>query len=436
MTAPILRLRSSRRAFLLWALAAPAVHALGRRRYGGALRLDLPLSLAHIDPHAPNDPASALVGHSIADPLFAWDTTGRPYPALAARMPDPDPEGARVVLRPGLVTARGKPLDGKDVAWSLARAQSAGARPLLARFGVPRAVAGDPLGVVVPGAAPDALADALASPVTAIVPRRFSLQSPDGTGAFRATRTTDGFVLERNLAAARGASYLDRVELRAAPDLAFALRAFESGDADLGFLGAGLHRRRTGAVDLRTDEVGFFLLRTGKAAGTWGAPGVAQGLVSAMDPSRFSHLGFTPSATNRGDAGWGGPPADLLVDERSPYLVEIAQIVADVLSRPGHAVNARPLPVTDLRRAVDESNFALAIDFTRKLGPTPQHTVLALLSAADPKLSEKPPHFTDVGTLTRTLPLAVLGALSVSGAVAPGIHGLDRWDLGAVFRDA
>jgi peptide/nickel transport system substrate-binding protein len=240
---------------------------------------------------------------------------------------------------------------------------------------------------------------------------------------------------ERNERAARGPAFLDRLEVGRAADLASELRAFEVGDADVGFLGAGLHRRRALAVDFRTDFFGWLVLRTGSLAGQWGAPGVAARLVAGVDPSRFSHLGLVPRTTGAA-ALWGGPPADLLVDEGASYLIEVARAVAGVLSDAGHEIRPVPLPYAELRRRRDEGRFALAIDFVRRLGQTPELGLLSLLAGADPKLADKPPRFTsqDYDALTRTLPLAILGELSISGARAPDLRGLEQWDLGGVFR--
>ena len=165
----------SRRAFIASLLCAGVARALSRKPYGGVLRIDLPLSLDGLDPHAADEPASALLAPAIADPLFAMDASGRPYPALAASLPEPSPAGARVVLRPGLSTARGAALGARDVIASLERARRAGARAVLSSYGAFRAVRGAPLAVDVDGATPDGLALALACPLTAIVPRSFRL---------------------------------------------------------------------------------------------------------------------------------------------------------------------------------------------------------------------------------------------------------------------
>ena len=361
-------MKMSRRAFIAAAIAARHGWALGRKPSGGVLRLELPFSIDAVDPHSADDAASALLAPAIADPLYGWDTSFRPYPALAAGMPEPVADGARITLRPGLVTARGHALDARDVIASLERARARAARPLLSGFGAPRLVPSDALALVVPHATPDALAEALASPVTAIVPRGFTPEDPDGTGAFRATRTANGLTFERNERAARGPSFLDRIEVRRASRSASALRGFESGDVDVGWLGAGLHRRRPGAVDFRAEPVGFIVLHTGPLAGNWGTPGIAERLVTGMDRGRFAYLGLLQRSTGRGDTRWGGPPVELLVDQGSPYLVEVANVVAAVLSAPSHEIRPTPLSQVELRSRRSEGRYALAIEVVRLLG--------------------------------------------------------------------
>jgi len=79
---------------------------------------------------------------------------------------------------PGLVTARGQKLSARDVVSSLGRSRAGRGRAVLAPFKAVRAVRSDPLAVEVEGALPDALASALACPVTAIVPRSFNPAEP------------------------------------------------------------------------------------------------------------------------------------------------------------------------------------------------------------------------------------------------------------------
>lgn len=429
----------SRRCILAAMLAAPAARALGRIPYGGVLRMDLPLAFEGVDPHLGDDMASAVVGTCLFDTLYGWDASGRPYPVLARGNPEPVPQGSRIALRPGLATARGRALDGADLVFAIDRAKKLGARPLLSSIVSIRRVRDDPLAVDIQGMSPDAVFDALSSPLTAIVPKTFSATKPDGTGAFRADQSGGGLSLVRNEHAARGPSFLDRIDLRKAADLAAGLRAFESGEADVGFLGAGLHRRRAGAVDFRAIPVGWVVLRTGAEAGEWGAPGVAARLVQAVDPARLSQLGIAPRDNARaGGQGWGGAPASLYVDEGSSYLVEIARAVAAALSQPGHELRPTPLSHPDLVRLRDGGHFGTMIDFARRLGPSPRHAVLSLLGAANSRLAERPPRSTveDLAVVERTLQLAVIGEVGIVGARAPDVHGLEQWELGSVWRGA
>jgi peptide/nickel transport system substrate-binding protein len=420
--------RCSRRVFLATALFAASSRALDRVPYGGTLRLSLPLSLDGIDPHATGDPASALFADAVADSLYAWDSSGRPYPTLAEAWPEAVDGGARVTLRPGLQTGLPRPLKAEDVLASLERSRRGAGAPLLAGL---RAVRAGETAVFFPRTSPAALVEVLASPVTAIVPQNFDPRTPEATGAFRVKETGARLLLERNARAARGPAFIERLDVARAADLADALRAFEAGDVDVGWLGAGLHRRRAGAVDFRSAPRGFVVLRTGTEAGTWGAPGVAQRLVESLDPRRVSYLGLSP----KGGADttlWGGAPADLLVDQRSPYFVELARVVAAALSSKGHEIRPAPVPASELRTRVAERRFALALDFVRGIGRTPYHLLQSLLAAVDPKLAEKPPRFSsfDPAQVARTLPLGVLGEFAPVGAHLPGVQGLEAWDLG------
>jgi peptide/nickel transport system substrate-binding protein len=297
----------ARRAFTASVIFAPLARALDRTPVGGTLRLSLPFRSRELDPHSADDPLSALLATAICDPLFALDSGGRPYPALAATLPEDTPQGARIVLRPGLKSARGKALAARDAVLSLDRSRRLGGAAVLGELGRPRVDPREPLGFFLSGASASAAVTALASPLTALVPRGFNPMAPDGTGAFRATLSASRLVLERNPNGARGAAFLARVEVEMASDLAAALRAFETGAADAGFLGAGLHRSRPGAIAFEGPEYGWVVLRTGKAAGHWGAPGVAQGLADRVPKGALRHLGVRDAGgAVHASTGWGG----------------------------------------------------------------------------------------------------------------------------------
>src|SRR5688572_29574198 len=105
---------SSRRAFLAQlaaaagAIALPAVEAsaMGRTPFGGRIKLHIPWPTSSLDPHELRDPLAALFGSAIADAIYALDSSGAPYPTLAASLPSRESVGTVVRLRDGLRTAR------------------------------------------------------------------------------------------------------------------------------------------------------------------------------------------------------------------------------------------------------------------------------------------------------------------------------------------
>jgi peptide/nickel transport system substrate-binding protein len=428
-----------RRAFVGFSLASSIAHALGRTPLGGILRLSLPLRIGELDPHALGDPLAALFGPAIADPLYALDASGRPYPALAAQLPEPTADGSRVriALRPGLTTASGKKLESRDAVFSLERARKGGGGSVLAELGAPALDPKDRLAFTMPQSDATRVAFALASPLTAIVPRGFSPGAPDGTGAFRATLGRGELVLTRNPNAARGGAFLERVEVRAARDLADALRAFESNLADVGWLGSGLHRPRPGAVSFEGPELGWIVLRTGKDAGAWGAPGIAQKLLDRIPADRLKPLGVAPiSQSASTGATWGGGAADLLVPDDAPQLAEIAEALAPLLSQSAHPIRAQRIPRVDISAKRTDGRFALMLDYVRSVGPPGRSTLLALLAAANPELVARPPVVTSYAPvdIARGYSFGVVGALRVSGARLSDCQALESWQFGAVFR--
>lgn len=77
------------------------------------------------------------------------------------------------------------------------------------------------------------------------------------------------------------------------------------------------------------------------------------------------------------------------------------------------------------------------LDFVRPLGPSPEETLLYLLTAGNPALARRPPRLTgqSVRDVARSLSLGVLGRLRVEGAVLPDVRALEPWQLGAVWRE-
>jgi len=428
----------SRRAFLASTMSSGVASALGRTPYGGRLRLTVPWPIVSLDPAALNDAFSALFAAALSDPLFGLDSTGTPYPALTEALPQKHENGCRFALRPGLRTAAGRALSGADVVATIARARTRGAVGTLGEIETPSVDPKDPLGVVFPRGAPDAVARALASPLLALLPRNFSPLAPDGCGAFKVELARGRALLTRNLNAARGASFLDAIEVSSVTDLAELLRGFEAGQTDVGWFGSGLYRAVKDAVPLEAPRYAFATLTSGKAAGAWGAPGTLQALLDAVPAQQLSHLGLRalpPQAVGAG--AWGGPATSIAVLATAPQLVAVARALASSLSTPGHELTVAEKTAEELTALQSSRQFGLLVDCVRAPTPDPRDIELALRSAASPDSARRVPKTAALGPreLGRQLPLGVIGELCVWGARRAPFVGLETWQLGAVaFR--
>jgi peptide/nickel transport system substrate-binding protein len=394
----------------------------------------LPLYFGGLDPHSADDPLSALFASAIADPLFAIDAGGRPYPALASKLPERVTGGVRVSLRPELVSARGKAIAARDLVFSFKRAQALGGAAVLGAYRAPTIDAQDPLSVLFADGTPELLARALAHPLTALVPRSFSSLAPDGTGAFLASPGTGTLTLTRNERAARAASYLDRIELSRAVDLADALRAFEAGQVDVGWLGNGLYRPKAGAVPLEGPVFGWFVLRTGLDAKSWGAPGIAQQLAATLPNAALARFGIRALPNAGAGVRWGGGASSLVVCDDAPQAVELARALEPLLGSPGNEVRATPIARSAWLEARRSRRFSLMLDFVRAASTDATESAQALLAAVDPALAKRPPrNLSSLIDATRTLTLGVVGEVRVAGARVPELEGLEAWLLGAVW---
>lgn len=405
------------------AFGSRPARALGRLPVGGRAQLRVPWPLA-LDPHRLDDVACAIFGDAIFDSLYAFEGE-RVVPALAETLPERVADGARVRIRDGLRTARGQTIGAREVAAALARARSTDARAWLVDVPTPRRV--DERTLNFARVDPRKLATRLASPLCAIVARGFGADFPDATGAFAASRTGGALLLARNDRAALGAALLDQLVVRPAADLADSLRSFEAGTDDVGWLGAGLHEPRPGSKTFDAGAVAYVLLRTGKDAGGWDAPGIAQRLADGIAPSLLAHLAPGPSWTVQPDQGWGGPPCNLLVRDDSPYLVEAARAVAAALSRPSHEVTARTTPAYALRQRRLSRSYALALDAARPFAPGLLGILAALATSDDParardavrhppRLGAMPPR-----VLGRTMRVGIVCEVRVAGGRIPAL---------------
>lgn len=405
-------------------LAAPEARAMGRVPIGGKLRFRVPWRLSSIDPHDLHDPVAAIFGSAIADPVYARDPAGRVYPSLADGMPFVEAGETLVKLRPDLRTAKGRGLSGHDLAWSIKRCRARAAGGLFAQT-TPfvHSFRDRPLVVGFGEADPKRLAFLLSAPTSALLPAGFSPHRPDGTGALVARPAGSSLFLSRNRNASRGPSFLEAIQVDGAASINDSLRAFETKRDDIGWLGLGLHGRRRGALRFDRGVMGWALLATGKRAGKWGMPGLAQRLANQVSIGRLG-VGVSGGG-NGGGGGWQGDPANLIYDSAHPQLRLIADAVAAKLTSPGHEVTAVPVSGATLRAARRSGDYTLAIDFTRSL-QLPGTTGLALATAEKHSLGVemgKRKRWPDgaARALTAGRRIGVLGTIRLAGGTAPGI---------------
>jgi peptide/nickel transport system substrate-binding protein len=417
--------RSALLAALGLALAPRRSWALGRTSVGGSVSFHLPWPVGTIDPHRADDATSAILGDALFEPLYALVEGGAFAPALAEADPEPTRAGLRVAVRAGLRTAHDRPLDARDAAASIARARSLGARGWLADIPTPKLDGRSALVFATHDA--EKLVRALASPLVAVLPSSFAPDRPDGTGPFRADRRGDALALVRSAHAAGGPSFLDEVLVQPSADLASPLRAFEAGQDSLGWLGSGLHEPRPGARPFDFGAVAWAVLRTGRDAGAWDSPGVAQRIADGIPYARLAYLILGPPWPAASEEGWGGPPCDLLVRDDAPWLVELARAVAATISRPQHEVNARLVPAGEIVQRRTSRAFSLMLDVARPPSPTPIGTFVGLATADNAAtaadVSSHPPRLADMNprALTRTMRIGVVGEIRVQGARMPDV---------------
>jgi peptide/nickel transport system substrate-binding protein len=412
---------------LLGAAAPRSASATGRTPTGGALGFRVPWTIASLDPHDVLDPIAALFATAAFDTIFTPTTR---QPALAEDLPKK--EGARVALtlRGGLATAAGKPLGVLEVRASLKRAASRGAAHLVEPLGPIELDAKEPRKLFFPKTSVQTVIDALSQPLCAIVPAGFDPRAPDGSGPFAAALSDGGLTLTRNLRAASGPAFLERVRVSSASDLRESLREFEVARDDLGWLGQGLASPRAGSERFDLGAVGAFVLA---ASGDTplAKPGALQRLVDRIPKAALFHLGLGALPDGGGDASNPGPPLTLFV-ERSAHLTEIAEALASALSAPDHEVTVKTTSRADLvaRRKRSETMLAL---FAGRLST---NTADLLATLHDPEPRGRKATTTAPRDAAASLSTALLGELRVFGgklpnltlAAAPGARG---WDWAA-----
>jgi peptide/nickel transport system substrate-binding protein len=412
----------------------------GRTPYGGRIALHVPWPLGSLDPHRIDDAAAAFFGDALFDTLYARDEAGGFVPSLAESDPEPNGGTLRVTLRKGVRFAAGSALDARAAAASLSRARTHDAAAWLADVPVPRI---EPDALVFAMSDSGKLVRALASPLVAVVPPRFTPERPDGTGPFHAQPEVGELLLVRNTLAASGPAFLDGIEARHSTDLVTSLRAFESGADDMGWLGSFLHEPRQGVRSFDAGVVAWAILRTGREAAGLDAPGTAQALADGVPHAALASLVVGPP-WDQSTARWTGAPSDLFVREDAAWLVDVARTVAVALATPGHEITPRLVPGAEIVQRRTTRAYALMVDVARPAGPTAIGTLIGLATADDPTiamgLARHPPRGEiSPRTATRTMRIGVVGEIRMEGGRAADVvvpssnwgHGID-W--GRAFR--
>ena len=204
----------------------------------------------------------------------------------------------------------------------------------------------------------------------------------------------------------------------------------------MGWLGNGLYRPKAGALPLEGPVYGWFVLRTGLDAKSWGAPGIAQQLTSALPGAALARFGIRALPGAGPGVRWVGGPSSLLVSDDAPQAVELARALEPLLGSPGNEVRATPVSRSAWLEVRRSRRFSLLLDFVRAANTDSTESAQALLAAVDPALAKRPPrNLNSVLDATRTLRLGVVGEARIAGARAPAFQGLEAWQLGAVWLD-
>lgn len=356
-------------------LRAPALFASSRPFPGGRASLRLPWPITSVDPHELGDPGAMLLGAALFDTLYTREPDGRLVPSLAESMPVKEDGRLTIPIRSQLRTAFDRPIDARDVLSSLHRLGARDGAPWLAPLG--RIERRGTRAIVVSSGDADDVSRRLASPLTSIVPLAYSPRSPDGTGAFRAEPVSGALRLTRNSRAALGPSWLEEVMVRQSPDLVSSLRAFESRQDDVGWLGRGLHEPRRDARKFDFGSVGWAVLRAGRGMSSSGKRGSVQRICDSIPFDKLAHL--RPGDRWRNTAAVTLPQATrIYVRADAPWLIELARAVANALVPRAGASAVVTLGATELAERRAREDFPLMIDVLRPFEASSEGILLAL----------------------------------------------------------
>ena len=277
-----------------------------------------------------------------------------------------------VRLREGLLTAKGQRLDAQDVLFALQRARRGAAVTWWGDLPPPVVHPADPLAVLFATSDAPRVGRILSSPLSALVPRGFNPASPDGTGGMTAELAAGRLVLRRNRNAARGESFLDEIAVEQAAG-SLGLAPFVRGEPHrhrLARFRAPRPQARSPAV--QSGERGLDHPAHGERGGPLGGAGEraatrrwdSGGTIVAVraEPTLGGAGGASGAggvAGAGGQAEWGAKPCDLLVQEGSAYLEELARTLSSLPRPLGPRDHGEDLALGELarRRAAQRSAY-------------------------------------------------------------------------------
>ena len=298
-------------AILLLSRHNPA-HAELPPAYGGILRLSAPTPFTAPDPLRARTPFEAAIIDAVFDPLYRSDDAGTTEAVLAAGPPAISGSEVRIPLRTGVRTHDGRPLLPQDVLASLVRAsRDATAGWLLGGFrfeggALAASLEGDNTLLLHRSRDAGDVARALAARSLAIAVRR----GPGllvGTGPFAWRSVENGARLVEFRPSPSISPFLEAVRIDSPLPRNRALRAFELGQLDLSFFGAGLYDR-AGDVAVTTSRAagqGAVLIARNTAASVWRDQGSWEAFSGAIDRTRLTRAGIRPADSL--DPSWRTP---------------------------------------------------------------------------------------------------------------------------------
>ncbi|MCC7535057.1 MAG: hypothetical protein IT379_02520 [Deltaproteobacteria bacterium] len=372
-------------------------------RYGGSIRLPSPSPVVALDPATATDPFAATIAAAVFDPLYRVDASGMLQPVLAEALPVRQTPAGPVVLRvrSGIRFHHGRGVTAGDVVATLRRAgafeSASWAVAPLVRLGTqPDVRALDRQTVEIRTALdPIRVARLLAVPSLAIVPARFDVARPSGTGPFQVALRAGAVTLSAFRDAAMAGPYLDRIAFdppRARND---ELRALELGAIDGSWIAPALYRRSPArpVASAESPPLAIVLLVLNPSRPALRDAAVRAHVAAAIDRAGLGAAGVVARTDLAGAPAGIAPRAEPSVQARHVTLTvpvvagdamehSLAELLVAQLDEAGVALQVEPVPAARYPGRINSGDFDLRIAVAVPAGPDPGGEVAAALAAA------------------------------------------------------